>query len=299
VDLRVKSEDMTAQVCQNTMTHEDVPEALRLGRHHDPVGIPIETIDREHGVMAEHDLVLRVCIFRENFIKPRRLHACRVAATHFIRGMNEDHQKRTLPDVVGEPHLAGRTVLRQIGQDLSKHQCTFRAERVVVAREMVERKLAVHPFHLVVEPVAPLAAKLIGVVRDATRFAGRRAQLLPLCLQKQIAVMAFSPLCQGFLSGKYTRDPATIAPGSRFDILPTHGPRYFTDRNFRILDQLAAKADALGIPLVRLAVAWAMTHPAVTTTLIGARTPAHIDNGLEAEDLALGAELHAEMSMWK
>jgi aryl-alcohol dehydrogenase-like predicted oxidoreductase len=127
---------------------------------------------------------------------------------------------------------------------------------------------------------------------------GVEDELLPLCIAKQIAVMAFSPLCQGFLSGKYTRDSAAIPSGSRFDILPTHGPRYFTDRNFRILDRLRARADAMGVPLVRLAVAWGMTHAAVTTTLIGARTPAHIDNGLEAVDMALGADLRAEMSAW-
>lgn len=128
---------------------------------------------------------------------------------------------------------------------------------------------------------------------------GVENELLPLCMEKQIAVMAFSPLCQGFLSGKYTRDPATIAPGSRFDILPTHAPRYFTDRNFRILDRLRDRADVLGIPLVRLATAWVASHPAVTTTLIGARTPAHIENGLDVVDMTLDPELRAEMSAWE
>lgn len=123
-------------------------------------------------------------------------------------------------------------------------------------------------------------------------------ELFPLCLEQNIAVMAFSPLCQGFLSGKYTRDPASVPKGSRFDILPSHGPRYFTDQNFRILASLRQAAESLGVPLVRLAVAWVMTHPAVTTTLIGARAPAHIDNGLDALEMDLDAALRDRMSKW-
>ncbi|MBH07257.1 MAG: hypothetical protein CMJ20_13175 [Phycisphaeraceae bacterium] len=124
-------------------------------------------------------------------------------------------------------------------------------------------------------------------------------QLLGLCAQKKIGVMAYSPLCQGFLSGKYTSDPASIPKGSRFDIKPTHGPRYFTDKNFRILEKLRQQASELGVPIVRLAVAWVMTHPAVTSTLIGARTCEHIDNGIAALDLVLDPDLRETMSSWK
>ena len=123
-------------------------------------------------------------------------------------------------------------------------------------------------------------------------------QLLPLCAERNIAVMTYSPLCQGFLSGKYTPDPASIPKGSRFDIKPVHGPRYCTDRNFRILEKLRVQASAMGVPIVRLAVAWAMSHPAVTSTLIGARKPQHIDNGMAALNLVPDPELRARMSKW-
>ncbi|MCC6681890.1 MAG: aldo/keto reductase [Phycisphaeraceae bacterium] len=130
------------------------------------------------------------------------------------------------------------------------------------------------------------------IVRDAEE------QLFPLCLEQNIAAFIYSPLCQGLLSGKYTRNTTDIPRGSRFDIKPALGPRYFTDRNFRIIDKLRQQAAVMGVPMVRLAVAWAMTHPSVTSTLIGARTLQHIDNGLEALAMALDPDVRAEMSTW-
>ena len=74
---------------------------------------------------------------------------------------------------------------------------------------------------------------------------------------------------------------------------------YFTDRNFRIVDRLRTERLAeLGVPMVGLAMAWAMTHADVTSTLIGARTTDHIDNALRAWKDGLALELRAEMSAW-
>ena len=61
---------------------------------------------------------------------------------------------------------------------------------------------------------------------------------------------------------------------------------------------LRSKAAQLGMPMVRLAMAWAMTNPLVTSTLIGARTTDHVDNALEAFEMRLDPELRAEMSAW-
>ena len=67
---------------------------------------------------------------------------------------------------------------------------------------------------------------------------------------------------------------------------------------FRILEKLRAQASALEVPIVRLAVAWVMSHPTVTSTLVGARNSKHIDNGVAALNLALNPELRANMSKW-
>ena len=122
--------------------------------------------------------------------------------------------------------------------------------------------------------------------------------LFPLCRSEEIAVTSFSPLGAGFLTGKYTPDRAKIPPRTRMDVAPAHVDIYFNDRSFRVMDALRAKAEKLGMPVVRLAMAWAMSHPDVTAVLTGARSTGHVDNALEAYDMRLEPELRAEMSAW-
>jgi aryl-alcohol dehydrogenase-like predicted oxidoreductase len=50
--------------------------------------------------------------------------------------------------------------------------------------------------------------------------------------------------------------------------------------------------------MVKLAMAWCMSHPDVTSVLVGARETRHIDNGIEALATGLDPELRAEMSAW-
>ena len=125
------------------------------------------------------------------------------------------------------------------------------------------------------------------------------AHMFDLCRREQIAVTPYSPLAAGFLAGKYTPDRSQFPKGTRFDIAPAHADVYFSDRNFRIVEQLREKAKALDIPMVRLAMAWAMAHPDITAVLVGARKREHIDNALSAAEMGLDASLRDEMSAWE
>ena len=122
--------------------------------------------------------------------------------------------------------------------------------------------------------------------------------LFPLCQEEEIAVTPYSPLGAGFLAGKYTSADAELPQGSRFHIAPAHGDIYFNDENFRMLERLRQKADEMGLPMVRLAMAFVMSSPQVACTLIGARKYDHIDNGLASYEMALDPELRAEMASW-
>ena len=125
-----------------------------------------------------------------------------------------------------------------------------------------------------------------------------REDLFPLCREEQIAVTTYSPLAAGFLSGKYSSGESGVPKGSRFDVIPGHSTIYFSDQNFRMVDRLRAKAERLGIPMVRLAMAWAMAHPDVTSVIVGARKIDHIDNALAAYRMKLDADLLEEMTSW-
>ena len=63
-------------------------------------------------------------------------------------------------------------------------------------------------------------------------------------------------------------------------------------------DKLYAKADELGMSIYNLAMAWAMSHPAVTATITGARTLEQIDDAVEASEVRLDPDVRAEMTAW-
>jgi len=126
------------------------------------------------------------------------------------------------------------------------------------------------------------------VVRDIER------ELMPLCADQEVGVITYSPLGGGFLTGKYTRREATPA-GTRFDVVPGMQPIYMHEAGFRILAGLEAKAADSGTTAPLLALAWALTQPGITSVLIGARTPAQVDQALEADAMGMTPGLQAQL----
>jgi aryl-alcohol dehydrogenase-like predicted oxidoreductase len=118
---------------------------------------------------------------------------------------------------------------------------------------------------------------------------------LAFCKAERIAVVPYSPLGAGFLSGKYVSGQA-FPTGSRFDVKPGHADIYFSERNFRTLARLDALSQRAGIPMVRLAMGWVLRNPNLTAVLVGARSTAHIDNALEALRLEFTDEWAAELT---
>jgi aryl-alcohol dehydrogenase-like predicted oxidoreductase len=122
--------------------------------------------------------------------------------------------------------------------------------------------------------------------------------LLPLCREHDVAVVTYSPLGAGFLTGKYTPDRKAIPKGTRFDVIEDHADIYFSERNFRVVERLRQHAQANGVPMVRLALAWVLRNPNVTSVLVGARTTAHLDNALEALAMEFPEPWAEEMNRW-
>ncbi len=127
---------------------------------------------------------------------------------------------------------------------------------------------------------------------------GAEEALFPLCRQEEVGITSYSPLAAGFLAGKYTPDRTAFPKGSRFDVIPAHADIYFNDRNFRNVERLRTLADSRGVPMVRLAMAWAMGHPDITSVIVGARHTGHLDNAFDALALKADAGLRDELSGW-
>ena len=125
------------------------------------------------------------------------------------------------------------------------------------------------------------------------------SELLPLCKKRNISVTTYSPLAAGFLTGKYKRDRHLIPGGSRFDIAPSHIDLYFNERNFKIMDALKRKSEELNTSVTRLAYAWSMSNPDITSVIVGARNTDHIDSALIAYHNGIDSRLRNEMSSWE
>ena len=111
------------------------------------------------------------------------------------------------------------------------------------------------------------------------------------CAANDIAIVTYSPLGAGFLTGKHQNG---VQAGSRFEIVPGHQNVYFHDAAFQRLARLEAIAKRSGHSQAHLALAWALHQPGIDTVLVGGRTPAHLDQAfaaLEFDDPALLAEL--------
>jgi aryl-alcohol dehydrogenase-like predicted oxidoreductase len=112
----------------------------------------------------------------------------------------------------------------------------------------------------------------------------------PMTQKFGIANIVWSPLEGGWLSGKYRRESGNPqdTERSRKWIGDIENPKF--QRRLDIVEQLLPMAEAKGIPLARLANAWALRHPAVTSVIIGPRTREQLEDSLEALNVEITDE---------
>jgi aryl-alcohol dehydrogenase-like predicted oxidoreductase len=140
------------------------------------------------------------------------------------------------------------------------------------------------------EPVAALQLEYSLIERTA------EWEHLPAARNLGMTIVPWSPLANGFLTGKYRRQPAgtagagRLAPDRRW---PMSVPR--TDRHWRILEAVTAIAAEVDRTPAQVALNWVARRPGVLGTLIGATTVAQLDANLDALDLDLSAEQRARL----
>ncbi len=103
-----------------------------------------------------------------------------------------------------------------------------------------------------------------------------------------IGILVWSPLAGGFLSGKYTRTNPAPA-GTRFAEAGQFVP-FDKDLGYRVVDVLKQVAGRHGVSAARVALAWVLARPAVSSVIIAARKPEHLEDNIKAVDLVLSAE---------
>ncbi len=120
-------------------------------------------------------------------------------------------------------------------------------------------------------------------------IAGRdlERELVPLLQAEKLGLMVWSPLAGGLLSGKFTRDGQGPAGARRasFDFPPVN-----RERLFECLDALRKVADARGVSVARIALAYVLAKPFVMSIIIGAKTLEQLEDNLAATEVRLTAE---------
>jgi aryl-alcohol dehydrogenase-like predicted oxidoreductase len=117
-------------------------------------------------------------------------------------------------------------------------------------------------------------------------------ELLPLCRDQGLGVIAYNPLAGGFLSGKY-RSLEAPPQGTRFTLGKTgdlYRERYWHQAQLEAVEHLRRAFEPRGKSLVTVAIAWVLAQPGVTAAIVGASRPEQLEESLAAVNLTLDAE---------
>jgi aryl-alcohol dehydrogenase-like predicted oxidoreductase len=120
---------------------------------------------------------------------------------------------------------------------------------------------------------------------------------IPVAQELGLGICPWSPLAGGFLAGKYTREGQANAKGDGRLTAPGAIPFFkrFQERNWTVLDALLDVSKKMGKPPAQVALNWVATQPGITSTILGARTSAQLDDNLAAIGFEIPAELRKQL----
>lgn len=136
------------------------------------------------------------------------------------------------------------------------------------------------------------ALKSVPIVSDQVAYSmvnrGIESELVPFCVDNQVAIIAYSPLQRGLLTGK-------ISPGYSFNTGDHRAgnPFFFDDNVVKVnafLDSIRPIAQKYGATISQLVLNWTIHQPGVAIALAGARNPVQVNENAAAADFVLSSE---------
>jgi aryl-alcohol dehydrogenase-like predicted oxidoreductase len=123
-------------------------------------------------------------------------------------------------------------------------------------------------------------------------------EIVPAALDAGLGLLPWSPLGGGWLTGKYRRDERPTG-STRLGEDPGRGmeawERRGVERTWNVVEAVQDVADTRGVSMAEVALAWVTDRPAVTSTILGARTVEQLEVNLRAADLHLSAAERAQL----
>ena len=120
-------------------------------------------------------------------------------------------------------------------------------------------------------------------------LAGRdlEREIVPMLKSEQVGLLVWSPLAGGLLSGKYTRDDEKSGDGRRasFDFPPVD-----RERAYACIDAMKPIAEARGVSVAQIALAWLLHRKVVSSVIIGAKKIEQLEDNLKATEIDLTSE---------
>jgi len=180
---------------------------------------------------------------------------------------------RPTPDTDIEETLSAFTDLMRAGKVRAIGSSTFPAADIVAAQWVAEKR-GLARFRVEQQPYSILNRHI-------------EREVLPACLLHGMGVTAWSPLAKGLLTGKYRKgqqQPDTLRA--------RYFPKMMSDEHsLDVVEQLIPLAHSAGLSLTHMALAFVITHPAMTSAIIGPRTPEQLDDLLAGTQVVLSDEL--------
>jgi aryl-alcohol dehydrogenase-like predicted oxidoreductase len=179
---------------------------------------------------------------------------------------------RPAPDTDIEETLSVLTDLLRQGKVRAIGASTFPAADIVEAQWVAERR-GLARFRCEQPPYSILNRSI-------------EREVLPTCQRYGMGVMAWSPLAKGMLTGKYRKGVPTDSLRAKFM------PKAMSDEgSLEVVEQLVPLAESAGLSLEQMALAFVVTHPALSAAIIGPRTMEHLDGYLAGAGVVLNDEI--------
>jgi len=127
-------------------------------------------------------------------------------------------------------------------------------------------------------------------------------EILPLCREKQLGVVAYSPLAQGLLAGKFSKPEDVDDERARLRFYSKdrpgtgHDEEGYEDEVFNAVAEIRTICKDRAIPMADLALAWVLSQPGVIAALAGARKPKQIQENAKAAELELPDDILKQLS---